>query len=58
MLAYNFQIYEWPVFLLRKTETWCRNFLSFGYFDEWGVPWLYGVNVVNLWWKGGLGLNN
>ncbi|ONI14505.1 hypothetical protein PRUPE_4G283800 [Prunus persica] len=38
MLVYNFQIYEWPMSLLRKIEPWCRNFLWSSSFDKRGVP--------------------
>ncbi|KAK9949954.1 hypothetical protein M0R45_005462 [Rubus argutus] len=56
MFVYTFQVYAWPVSVLRKIEVWCRNFLWSGSIDKRGIPlvaWKSCCAPIN---EGGLGL--
>ncbi|XP_062028531.1 uncharacterized protein LOC133744441 [Rosa rugosa] len=56
MLVYSFQVYEWPVSLLRRLEVWCRNFLWSGSIDKRGVPLVSWRTCCTSLEEGGLGL--
>ncbi|KAL6142125.1 hypothetical protein ACLB2K_060408 [Fragaria x ananassa] len=56
MVVYSFQIYEWPVNLLRRLEVWCRNFLWSGSMDKHGVPLMAWKTCCAPMDEGGLGL--
>lgn len=56
MLVHSFQIYEWPISLLRRLEVWCRNFLWLGSTDKRGVPLLAWKTCCSPMDEGGLGL--
>ncbi|KAL6144809.1 hypothetical protein ACLB2K_055499 [Fragaria x ananassa] len=56
MVVYSFQIYEWPVTLLRRLEVWCRNFLWSGSIDKRGVPLVAWKTCCAPMDEGGLGL--
>ena len=56
MLVYSFHIYEWPMSLLRKIVSYCRNFLWSGSFDKRGIPLVSWHQFCAPMAKGGLGL--
>nr|XP_011470584.1 PREDICTED: uncharacterized protein LOC105353269 [Fragaria vesca subsp. vesca] len=56
MLVYIFQVYEWPVSVVRKIEVWCRNFLWSGSIDKRGIPLVAWKSCCSPIAEGGLGL--
>ncbi|KAL6127132.1 hypothetical protein ACLB2K_075175 [Fragaria x ananassa] len=56
MLVYTFQVYEWPVSVVRKIEVWCRNFLWSGSIDKRGIPLVAWKSCCSPIAEGGLGL--
>jgi len=56
MLVYSFQVYERPIYLLRRLEVWCRNYLWSGSIAKRGVPLVAWKNCCPSLGEGGLGL--
>ncbi|KAL6182579.1 hypothetical protein ACLB2K_043998 [Fragaria x ananassa] len=56
MLVYTFQVYEWPVSVVRKIEVWCRKFLWSGSIDKRGIPLVAWKSCCSPIAEGGLGL--
>lgn len=56
MFVYTFQVYKWPVSLLRRIEVWCRNFLWSGSIDKRGIPLVAWKSCCSSIEEGGLGL--
>ncbi|KAK9931811.1 hypothetical protein M0R45_019074 [Rubus argutus] len=56
MFVYSFQVYEWPVSLLRRIEPWCRNFLWSGSINKRGIPLVAWKSCCAPISEGGLGL--
>ncbi|KAL6187555.1 hypothetical protein ACLB2K_038953 [Fragaria x ananassa] len=56
MLIHSFQVYQWPISLLRRLEVWCRNFLWSGSIDAHGVPLVAWKQCCSPLDEGGVGL--
>lgn len=56
MFVYSFQVYDWPLSLLRKVEVWCCNFFWSGSIEKRGVPLIAWKTCCLPFEEGGFGL--
>lgn len=58
MLLYSFQIYVWPVSLLKLLDTWIRNFIWSGSIDSRKIVTVAWNTLCSPFAEGGLGLRS
>ena len=58
ILAYSFNLYKWPVSLLKQVEQWCRNFIWTGDILKKGIATVKWDTICSPLENGGLKIIN